>query len=119
MRKALVDTPKADPELLQRARAIETGIRAAMRDLGGDQTVARRNEARLPSLIERVSTQVGSTGPVTSTVLRDYDIAADGFGIVLDRLRGLIERDLPDLGSAMEAAGAPWTPGRGLPVWKK
>jgi hypothetical protein len=38
---------------------------------------------------------------------------------VLDRLRGLIDRDLRALGAAMEAAGAPWTPGRGLPVWKK
>ena len=46
-------------------------------------------------------------------------IGAGGFGAVLERLRGLIERDLRGLGSAMEAAGAPWTPGRGLPVWKK
>jgi hypothetical protein len=119
MRKALLDTPKADAKLLLQARAIETGIQAALRDLVGDQTVARRSEARVPSLMERVSTQVGSTGPITNTVLRDYDIAADGFGAVLARLRDLVERDLRALGAAMEAAGAPWTPGRGLPVWKK
>ena len=119
VRKALVDAPKADAKLLEQARAIETGIQAAMRELVGDQTVARRSEARLPSLMERVSTQVGSTGPITKTVLRDYEIAADGFGAVLERLRGLIERDLRALGAAMEAAGAPWTPGRGVPVWKK
>jgi hypothetical protein len=87
--------------------------------LTGDMTVARRSEARPPSLMDRVSTQTGSTGPVTQTVLRDYDIAADGFGAVLEQLRGLVERDLRGLGAAMEAAGAPWTPGRGLPVWKK
>jgi len=91
----------------------------ALRDLVGDQTVARRSEARVPSLMERVSTQVGSTGPITNTVLRDYDIAADGFGAVLARLRDLVERDLRALGAAMETAGAPWTPGRGLPVWKR
>lgn len=119
MRKALVDTPRADPKLMEQARAIETEIRAAMRELVGDMTVARRSEARLPSLMERVSAQTGSTGPITKTVLRDYDIAADGFAAVLDRLRGLIDRDLRALGAAMEAAGAPWTPGRGLPVWKK
>jgi hypothetical protein len=119
VRKALVDAPKADAKLLEQARAIETGIQAAMRELVGDQTVARRSEARLPSLMERVSTQVGSTGPITKTVLRDYEIAADGFGAVLERLRSLIERDLRALGAAMEAAGAPWTPGRGVPVWKK
>jgi hypothetical protein len=119
MRKALLDTPKADPGLLEQARTIEVGIREAMRELVGDMTVARRSEARLPSLMERISTQSGSTGPITKTVLRDYEIAADGFGAVLERLRGLVDRDLRSLGSAMEAAGAPWTPGRGLPVWKK
>jgi hypothetical protein len=119
MRKALLDTPRADPKLMEQARAIETGIRAAMRELVGDMTVARRSEARLPSLMERVSAQTGSTGPITKTVLRDYDIAADGFVAVLDRLRGLIDRDLRALGAAMEAAGAPWTPGRGVPVWNK
>ncbi len=119
MRKALVDTPKADPRLIEQARAIETGIREAMRELTGDRTVARRNEAHLPSLMDRVSAQTGSTGPVTKTVLRDYEIAADLVGPVLERLRGLIERDLRSLGAAMEAAGAPWTPGRGLPVWRK
>jgi hypothetical protein len=119
MRKALLDTPKADPRLLEQARTIEVSIREAMRELVGDMTVARRSEARLPSLMERISTQNGSTGPVTKTVLRDYEIAADGFGAVLERLRGLVDRDLRSLGSAMEAAGAPWTPGRGLPVWKR
>jgi hypothetical protein len=119
MRKALLDTPKADPKLMEQARAIETGIQAAMRELAGDSTVGRRSEARLPSLMDRVSPQTGSTGPVTKTVLRDYEIASDGFGAVLERLRGLIDRDLRALGAAMETAGAPWTPGRGLPVWKK
>jgi hypothetical protein len=119
MRKALVDTPRADPKLMEQARTIETGIRAAMRELVGDTTVARRSEARLPSLMERLSTQTGSTGPITKTVRRDYEIAADAFGGVLERLRALIDRDLRGLGAGMEAAGAPWTPGRGMPVWKK
>lgn len=119
IRKALLDTPRADASLLQQARTIETGIRDALRALTGDRTVGRRSEASLPSLMDRVSTQVGSTGPITKTVLRDYEIAADGFGPVLETLRGLIDRDLRSLTAAMEAAGAPWTPGRPLPVWKK
>jgi photosystem II stability/assembly factor-like uncharacterized protein len=119
MQKALLDTPKSDPTLLEQARTIETAIRAAMRDLRGDRTIARRSEAQSPSLMDRINTQIGSTGPVTGTAQRDYDIAAGGFGAVLETLRGLIERDLRSLGAAMETAGAPWTPGRGLPVWKK
>ncbi|MCX6565036.1 MAG: glycosyl hydrolase [Candidatus Aminicenantes bacterium] len=119
IRKALLDTPGADPKLAEAARAIETGIREALRVLVGDFTVMRRSEARTPSLMDRVSGQLGSTGPITATVKKDYEIAADGFGAVLEKLRGLIDGDLRKLGEAMEAAGAPWTPGRTLPVWKK
>ena len=36
---------------------------------------------------------------------------------MLGRLRPLIEGDLARLEKAMEAAGAPWTPGR-IPEWK-
>jgi len=31
----------------------------------------------------------------------------------------VIEVDLKKLKDSVEAAGAPWTPGRGLPKWKK
>jgi hypothetical protein len=34
----------------------------------------------------------------------------------LTRLRTLVETDVARLEKAMEAAGAPWTPGR-IPVW--
>jgi photosystem II stability/assembly factor-like uncharacterized protein len=119
IRKALLDTPRADPKLAETARAIETGIQEALRELAGDFTIWRRSEARTPSLMDRVSRQFGSTGPVTATMKKDYEIAADGFGAVLEKLRGLIDGDLRELGKAMEAAGAPWTPGRALPVWKK
>ncbi|MHB8054025.1 MAG: WD40/YVTN/BNR-like repeat-containing protein [Candidatus Aminicenantales bacterium] len=119
IRKALLDTPGADPKLAETARTIETGIQEALRTLVGDATVIRRYEARTPSLMDRVYTQSETTGPVTATAKRDYEIAADGFGAVLEKLRGLIDADLRELGKAMEAAGAPWTPGRALPVWKK
>ncbi len=119
IRKSLLNTPRADPKLAETARAVETGIREALRELVGDFTVGRRSEARTPSLMDRVSRQLASTGPVTATAKKDYEIAADGFGAVLEKLRGLIDGDLRKLGEAMEAAGAPWTPGRSLPVWKK
>jgi hypothetical protein len=119
VRKALLDTPKADPKLGETARTIETGIKGALRELEGDETIIHRSEARTPSLMDRVSDQIGSTGPVTATAKRQYEITADGFGAVLKKLRGLIEGDLRMLGEAMEAAGAPWTPGRALPIWKK
>jgi hypothetical protein len=90
-----------------------------MRTLHGDRTMRRRSEPSSPSLMDRVNAQLSTTSPITETVKRDYEIAADAFGKYLEELRILIEVDLKKLGDEMEAAGAPWTPGRGVPVWKK
>ncbi len=119
VRKALLDTPKADPKLGEQARAIERGIKDALLILTGDETKYRLYEVQPPSLMDRVTLQTDATGPITASAKREYEIAAAGFGDILEKLRGLIEGDLRKLGAALEAAGAPWTPGRGLPVWKK
>ena len=119
MKKALKDTPKADPKLGEAVAALEVKIRAAMRRLAGDSTIRRRDEAAAPSLLERVSAQLDATAPITLTAKADYEIAAGGFEKLLEEMRVLIEGDLRKLGDALEAAGAPWTPGRNLPKWKK
>jgi hypothetical protein len=49
--------------------------------------------------------------------LDQYAAAAAEFEGTLTRLRQLIESDLQRLEKQMEAAGAPWTPGR-IPEWK-
>jgi len=119
MKKALTDTPKADPKLADAVFSLETKIREAMRELLGDSVVQGRSEAAALSLMERVNAQLDATAPITATAKRDYEIAAAGFEKFLGTMRVLIEQDLRKLGDALEAAGAPWTPGRGLPVWKK
>jgi photosystem II stability/assembly factor-like uncharacterized protein len=119
MKKALTDTPKADPKLGDDVRALEKKMRTALMTLTGDQTKARRSEVVLPSLMDRVSGQLGSTSPITATVQRDYEIAATGFEKLAEEMRVLVEVDLKAVGDRLEAAGAPWTPGRGVPRWKK
>ncbi len=119
MKKALIDTPRADPKLGDQVRAVEKRLRDALVRLQGDRVVRERSEASEPSLMDRVSGQLGSTSPVTATVKRDYEIAASGFEKLLPELRTIIEVDLAKLGAELEAAGAPWTPGRGVPVWKR
>ena len=119
MKKALVDTPRADPRLSEQLRAIEKRLREALTRLQGDRVVRERSEASAPSLMDRVSGQLGSTSPITGTVKRDYEIAADGFEKLLPELKTIIDVDLRKLGEQLEAAGAPWTPGRGVPDWKK
>jgi hypothetical protein len=58
-----------------------------------------------------------STARPTQTQVAQYTAAAQEFETVLGHLRQLIEVDLARLEKQMEAAGAPWTPGR-IPEWK-
>lgn len=119
MKKAFALAPGADAAVLGRVVALEGKIREAMRELTGDRVVASRSEATLPSLIDRVSAQLDATVPITATATRDYEIAAAGFADLQPRMRALIDGELARLGDELEAAGAPWSPGRRLPEWKK
>jgi len=125
MVKALGDTPRADAKLHADVRAMETRLQAARRALTGDPVVRRRSENAPPSIMDRVggpfgpTSQLGSTSPITATVRKDHEIAATEFERWLAETRPLLESELKSLGDRLEAAGAPWTPGRGLPTWKK
>ena len=56
-----------------------------------------------------------TAGP-TQTHRDSYQAGADAFAPVLADLTQLITVDLVALESDLEAAGAPWTPGR-VPTW--
>jgi hypothetical protein len=105
-----------------RAREIESRLKDLQVLLTGDSTVASRSEPTPPSITERVGRIVGgqwtSTSPPTQTNLDAYRHAADEFTPLLAQLTALVETDLAALESAMESAGAPWTPGR-LPRWTR
>ena len=87
----------------------------------GDATLRARNINLPPSINERVSGIVSSqrlsTARPTQTQMNQYAAAAQDFEQALSQLRQLIEGDLARLEKQMEAAGAPWTPGR-IPEWK-
>jgi hypothetical protein len=54
----------------------------------------------------------------TASHEESYSIAAAEFGDELAKLHTLVEVDLAKLEKDMEAAGAPWTPGR-VPEWSE
>ena len=54
----------------------------------------------------------------TQSHIDQYNIAAAEFADVLSKLRSLVDVDLAKLEKDMEAAGAPWTPGR-VPEWSE
>jgi len=123
IKRALMDTPAADPALIKRARSLELRLMDMIDKLRGDKTVSKRFEPTPPSLIERVDRVVGafwsSSSAPTNTHRRNYEIAAEEFETLLADMRALVEVDLKQLEEEMEAAGAPYTPGRRLPDWKR
>ena len=115
-------TPGLDAALLTEARAIELKLTDLREELTGDPTMTRRSEPGMPGITSRIDEIVhglwGTTSAPTATMERTYEIASAQFDGLADRLRQLIETDLEGLEAKLEAAGAPWTPGRGVPDWK-
>jgi hypothetical protein len=121
-KKAIDDTPAANPKLGAEARRLERELDTLLIGLRGDRVMARRNVPTPMSTAERVSAIVGShwsaTVAPTGTNREAYATAAGEFEKQLATLRTLVETDLRALEGAMEKAGAPWTPGR-VPTWTK
>ena len=122
LKVALRDAPAADPALGQRLRALEDRLRDLLIELRGDLVVGSHSEPTSPSILQRVDRVISghwtSTSGVTGTHRRNYEIAAEAFGPLLEQLRQLIGVELKALEDELEAAGGPWTPGR-LPVWQE
>ncbi len=121
IRRALLDTPSAPEKLLDDAAALDKRTNEILRALRGDTAARQRNMNTPPSINERVGEIVGaqrmSRARPTQTQVNQYTAAAQEFETTLSQLRQLIEGDLAKLEKQMEAAGAPWTPGR-IPEWK-
>ena len=117
---AALDTADGDSAWLDRFEAIETRLNDLEVTLRGDRTVSSRNEPVAPSILNRLNRIVGrawraSSAP-TETQRRGYEISVAAFPSVLEGLGSLVAEELEVLEAEMEAAGAPWTPGR-MPTW--
>jgi photosystem II stability/assembly factor-like uncharacterized protein len=121
IKRAIQETPAADNRLMDEAMALDRRTNEILRALRGDNTFHLRNENLPPSISDRVFGIVGeqrmSTVRPTQTQMAQYQAAAQDFEQALASLKSLMEVDLVRLEKAMEAAGAPWTPGR-IPEWK-
>jgi hypothetical protein len=122
VRGALRETPAAEKELSAAADSIEKRDREILRSLRGDTELQKRNEAVPSSINDRVNAILEgerfSLAKPTQSHLDDYDVAAGEFVGELAKLHLLVEVDLIKLEKDMEAAGAPWTPGR-VPEWSE
>ena len=120
IREALHETPAVEKQLGAVADGIEQRDREILRAMRGDIEVAKRNEPVPPSIDQRVigimDEERFSLAKPTQTHLDSYNVAAAEFAEQLGKLHTLVEVDLTKLEKDMEAAGAPWTPGR-VPEW--
>lgn len=117
LKAALVKTPKAKPELFTRLDELGVKLTALQTRLSGDRVRQRMNESTVPSIRSRVGRVAGGHWDTrqtpTETQKRNIEIAENAFSEfrqdLIDYLNqlSLFETDL-------EAAGAPWTPGRKL-----
>ena len=121
IKRAITETPSLPPSMYDDAMALEKRKNDILRALNGDAAARARNMNTPPSINDRVGYVVGaqrmSTSRPTQTQQNQYTAAAQDFETVLSQLKQLIEVDLSRLEKQLEAAGAPWTPGR-IPEWK-
>ncbi len=121
LRQAILDTPAAGPEYMERLEKIRTGLADVLVDLRGDPTVSKRQEAQAPSISERIGDVIEGmtdvTCPPTTTYRQQFAYARDMYTDAQKTLKRLIEHDLVKLEQDLEKLGAPWTPGR-VPNYK-
>ena len=121
IKRAIAETPSLSQKFQDDATSLDKRTNEILRALRGDTAARLRNMNTPPAISERVGYIVGSqrtsTARPTQTQLNQYNAAAEEFEQTLAQLRQLFEVDLAKLEKQLEAAGAPWTPGR-IPEWK-
>ena len=119
MHHALVEAPQADVALFTSLDQLESSLAELRLRLMGDRVRGRMNEASTPSILSRIGRVAGSHWDTrqtpTGTQVQSLDVARSAFASLSNELGRFLSTDLPGLEAELEAAGAPWTPGRALP----
>ena len=117
--KVVAANPQLDPALLNDVRALELKLIDINEAFNGDPTKSRRSESAYPGFRSRLRTMtsgaMGSTEGPTDTHRQQYEIIVAEYQGVAEQVSQLLDIDLPALNAKLDAAGAPWTPGRKIP----
>ncbi len=121
IRQAINDTPSLSRSMLDEVDSLTNQLDDMRVIMFGDRTVSSHSEPTTPGLRNRVSRAMWGTRSITTkptqTQRESLAVAAGQFGPLLEELRSLVEKDIKGLEDQLEAAGAPYTPGR-IPVWQ-
>jgi len=120
IKRAIDVTPSLDPKWGPFVRTLVQQTKGIQRALRGDEVMRGRNENSPTSIVERLGEARGANRGAlvrpTKTAEESYTIAADEFAAELAKIKKLVETDIKSIEAALDAAGAPGTPGR-LPKW--
>jgi hypothetical protein len=117
-RAAVLAAPRADPALLGQIDGTERSLAAIVVRLSGDPARRRLNQSDVASISSRLfaaSSVWATRQPATATQRAGVAWATTELAAVTRDLRALVSGDLARLEAALEAAGAPATPGRRPP----
>jgi len=120
IRRALDETENADAALMAKVNAVDATLRDIDENLNGDVAIDALVEPVPPALVDRITVAVNgltTTAPPTKTHEEALALAERDFVPLLARLRQAVEVDLAAIERQLNAAGAPWTPGR-IPEWR-
>lgn len=119
LRAALVETPGANDGFFARLDSIRRTLSDLEVLLNGDPERQSRNEPAAPSIRSRLGQTAGGHWGTrqmpTATQREQVRLAGEEFEELAAELKSLVERDLAAFEADLEAAGAPWTPGRRIP----
>ena len=117
--QAAADTPSSSEAQAQSLRSLSARMQNLKVKLSGDSTISSRAEKVPMSITGRINNIVGghwdSQSAVTVNYRDSYAIADQQFHEALAELKA-ISTDLVEVEAALQAEGAPWTPGR-IPDW--
>lgn len=122
MKESIFSIAKPNQDFVKDVLAIEDKLRAIQKKMYGDRVSDRLEIDTPPSINSRLFSAIydgyGTTSDPTTTMKEQLQIAGEEFETVLSELKSVIQTDMKALEQKLEAAGAPYTPGR-LPEYKK
>lgn len=115
IRKAITRVQSPSEDLMTDVMSIEDDLEEIKRKLNGDAIATRLDIDTPPSVAGRVGMtayeQGNSRSEPTGTHKRNIAIAKEEFEPLHDRVKSLIDEDMPALREKLRQAGAPYTPG--------
>ena len=119
MKTALMSSTVNDMTLDDDLRDLEDRVQALHEVLSGNDRRDNYGDPGPVSILRRmgvvgIGNMLSTYGP-TKMHRRQFEIASEEFEELRQKLDGMISDELPALVERMDAAGVPWSPGRGVP----